>query len=206
MRSSAARKHSTNPQPPEPPRPKLARLRFVRAPGAPIGDDDAVLIGNELLKIAEANKVGDLRLLDKKLVFAQIEADAKHPLRKFYNWDVQQAARRHWIEQTGTLIRSIRVVEVAARLPGKPQPMFVFAEVTGKDSTETRRTHVLRSDLLNNDPAFASAIGYQIRHIRDALMQLEGLTSSRCPDNVARLRDALRESLDDYQATLTSQS
>lgn len=87
----------------------VKKPQFVKASGAPFSDEDVQLIGAELLKIAAANRVLDVRLLDKKIVFAAIEADPKHPLRRFYDWDVKSAARKHWINWTAKLIASVRI-------------------------------------------------------------------------------------------------
>jgi|HubBroStandDraft_4_1064222.scaffolds.fasta_scaffold193499_3 hypothetical protein len=153
--------------------------RYVRAAGAPFSDEDAPIIGRELQKIADAHQVGDLRQLDKKLVFGIVEANPRHPLRRFYNWDVAAAARRHWLDCTAVLIRSIHV-EVRVGRMQKQVSMFSYAEApTNQARTHFKRTRVLTEDLLRNDPAFSSAVGFNIRRINDALRTLENLTSCR---------------------------
>ena len=184
-------------------RPKMAP-RFARASGAPISDEDAQIIGEELLRIAEAHKVDGIRSLDKHLVFAEVENDPNHPLRRFYNWNEREAARLHWVDRTALLIRSVRVVTIEARVE-RHEPMFVRADVCTPE--QPKRTKVLRDDVLANDPIFASAIGYQVRSIENALRQLEGLTSGRePPKNIAALRDALRDAIDDYKASLSDKA
>src|ERR1700730_10998218 len=101
-------------------RQKTQTRQYVRAPGAPIGSDkDAEIIGRCLQQIADEHRVDNVRSLDKKLVFGIIESDPNHPMRRFYDWDERNAARAHWIERTGTLIRSVRVVVVS--LPGREE-------------------------------------------------------------------------------------
>lgn len=184
-------------------RPKMAQ-RYVRAPAAPFSDDDAQIIGRELHKIARAHAINDLGQLDKKLVFGIVESDSKHPLRRFYDWDESNAARKHWIEHTATLIRSVRIVGVGAS--PKEINLFTYAEVSSNvdGRTRTKRTRVLTEDLLQDDPAFASALGFHIRNIGHAAKKLEDLVSCRkTPIAIRRLCGGLREALDGYAASLS---
>ena len=156
------------------------------------------IIGEELQKIADAHRVNGIGALDKHLVFEAVEADPNHPLRRFYDWDEGKAARKHWLEHSHRLIRSVHVVYVNVGKRPKFSPMFVSAE-TKIATGETKRMQVVSTDALANDPIFMSAVGGQIRQIYNAVAQLEAFTSSRgAPSEIVQLRVALREALDEY--------
>lgn len=181
--------------------------RFVAATGSPFTDDDAGVIGVELTKIAEGNRVGDIRSLDKHLVFEAIEADPDHPLRRFYDWDVEKAARRHWLARTGLLIRSVRIITAAMPKREKPRPMFLYDPEHAKRSPgeKTKRGHVLTEDVLHADPVFASALASQIRGIGELVARLEHVTSMRpTPREVVTLRDSLRAALNEYLGAIST--
>lgn len=175
--------------------------QFVAATGAPFSNKQAAIIGAELQRIAEENRVDDIRSLDKHLVFEAVERDPRHPLRQFYNWNESEAARAHWIERTGLLIRSVRIVTVNLGKMSKPMPMFLYDPNHMKRSpTErTRRGHVLTEDAMLNDPVFASAVSAQIRALELTLDRLEQTTSMRSsPVGVAELRDEVRVAMNRY--------
>lgn len=180
-------------------------VRFVAATGSPISDEKAQVYGAELLRLATVHRVSEIRSLDKRTVFAEVEQNPESPLRDYYQWDVNRAARAHWLEQTAKLIRSIRTVTISAGKMQAPQPLFICAEapVRDKDRVQYKNRHVVRDDALRSDPAFRSAVGKQIRSIQNALGQLEGFTSGREPPaEVARLRDSIRRALDTYLASI----
>jgi hypothetical protein len=190
--------------------PAPTSVRFSWRTGAPFNEEDAALVGAELLKLARASCVADVASLNPREVFEAIYADADHPLRKMFGdfKDVEGAARRHWIQMTGTMIRSISVQIVA--LPGRAlepvRPMFVHAEARVKegDGTTVRRRRVLTEDALKSDPAFISAVGFKIRAITDALAGLESLTAwgHSVPPEIAQLRDSLRHAIDSYHGAI----
>lgn len=181
-------------------------VRFVRAVGAPIStDEDAAIIGTEVMRFAEANRVEDVRSVNYAAFFATIEADPQHPMRRFYEWDLETAARKHWIDRTRVLVNSVRYYVPKLGDASRPEPITVYAEapVRSDSGVAARRTHVVREDALAKDPVFMSAIGGQIRRIEDALVSLERFTSSRVPPvPIARLRDELRAAMNRYRGTL----
>jgi hypothetical protein len=180
---------------------KAVKPKIVRTPSAPFSVEDAKIIGEELLKIAEANRVADIRLLDKKLVFAAVEADPEHPLRRFYDWDVKRAARKHWLEWTEKLIASVRIEWKIGKFT-KTLPITLSAEVP-RMKHGTSRQRVLTEDVLMDDPMFASAVGLRLRNIDSALAQLETLTSCRkTPQAINELLERLRAALDTYKAAI----
>lgn len=185
-------------------------IRYTAAPGSPFTDKQAEVIGRALAKIAESCKVDDIRSLNKHVVFAAIKADPKHPLRKFYNWNVHEAARAHWLDRTLTLIRSVQIIYLDMPEIGEPQPMFVTADkvpVMRGDKFLRQRAQVLRSDLLRNDPIFMSAIGRMIRALTSSLKRLEALTSSRqAPREVKNLIHSVRSAINEYEESVGGQA
>lgn len=184
--------------------PRMA-ARFVRAPGADITDEQAAIVGPELLKIALENKVDDVLMLDKKLVYSYLQKNPDHILWTAGNYerDPHKAAEKHWLDHTGKLLRSIRY----ERFEGKVrvlEPVWIVANVPpGKVHQQPRRGHVLRQDVLSKDPIFVSALGAMIRQARHVVGQLEGLTASReTPGNLLQLVRGLREVLMTYEASL----
>lgn len=183
---------------------KVPGQQYVRAPGAPFGEEDATLVGTELKKIADAHRVGDVRSLDKSTVFEAIEADPNHPLRKLYDWDVTKAARAQWIERTGQIIRGIRVVSLPIRKHEKPTPMFIYVPRADRDRINDKigtrpRSRVLTEDLIASDPDFASALSGQIKIVRDAVNRYAHIVSMRgSPRAYEDLSSALRRAIEEF--------
>lgn len=198
---------SITPMPPSPP-VKMAP-RFVRAPGAALTNAQAQLVGEEFFKIAQANAVDDVRALDKKILWETLEAQGirdnpNHPLRAVYDLNVEAAAKKHWIDHTGKLMRSIRYEVVRGGICHL-EPVWIVATIPpGATRHQPQRAHVLREDLLSSDPMFVSALGRNIRGIQSALMQLEVLTNARPnpPEDIADLVRALREVMTSYEISL----
>jgi hypothetical protein len=172
--------------------------QFVKASGAPFSDESIQLIGRELLKIARANRVKDVRVLDKELVFAAIEADPKHPLRQFYDWDVKRAARKHWLAWTQKMILSVRIEYKVGRFT-RPLPITLSAELPRLKHGSKRR-RVLTEDALKNDPVFVSAVGFRFRDIDTKISQLEMLIGARgwAPPGMGEALKKMRATIDDY--------
>jgi len=180
---------------------------YVAAKGAPFSDEDALVIGRELEKIAAENSVDDVRSLDKHLVLKAVEADSDHPLRRFYNWDVGEAARQHWLSHTQKLLSGIRVVTITMGKRGPIKPAFVYAEHRPRDGGATVRSHVLLVDAEKSDPWLQSIVSQQIRSIVNAVERLEQLTMTRSPSpDVDALRDDVRAAIDRYFHVLSLSS
>jgi len=180
---------------------------FVAAPGSPFSEADVAVIGRELVKIAERNRVGDVRSLDKRLVLAAVEEDEDHPLRPYFEWDDAKAARSYRLVQAATMIRSVRIVSSGVGPRAQPIPLFLFdPDHTKRVPGETaRRSRVLTEDLLKDDPAFASNLAHSIRSITFTLERIEHMTSMRrTPPEVVRYRDGLRAVTDDYFGALAN--
>ncbi len=176
--------------------------RYAAANGTLYSEKDAQIIGAALQKIAEANRVSDVRCLDKHLVYEAVEADEAHPLRPFYDWNNATAARKFRLEQTARMIRSVRTVTVSMGVRESFAPMFVAAEVADRKGV-LHRSMVIRADSLASDPVFMSALGGKIRMTRDALNGLSAYAAAGSPPaDVARLVQALRAAFDAYEAGL----
>lgn len=184
------------------PVPEMA-VRYVAAVGSPFSDDDAEIIGIELLRIAKQNAVDDVRSLDDAFVYSIIENNDEHPLRKYLEWDDEKAARKHRIQQTGVMRRSVRVINLSLGERAVPTPMFLHVPDYARrsESVVHERKHVLTDDVLRSDPAFASACSAQIKLIRHALERLEHVTSMRpSPVELVQLAADMRYALDSYMS------
>jgi hypothetical protein len=181
---------------------KKTKPRFIKASGAPFSDEDIQLIGAELLKIAEANRIRDVRLLDKKIVFAAIEVDPNHPLRRFYDWDIKKAARKHWVEWTHKLIMSVRIEWAIGKFT-RPLPITLSADVPRLQYGATRK-RVLTQDALLSNPIFASAVGIRLRSLDQQLAQLEALVAEYkgARLGVEPLLKGLRDQFEAHYSTL----
>lgn len=156
---------------------KIAR-RFV----APfLSEPDSQMVGEELEKIALAQRVNNIRHLDPEMVFKIIENTPSHPLWKVYEKNKNKAARKHWVDFTRKLITGIRVVTIDAKKRRTFQPVYISAEAPVKTpgSAATRRTRVFASDVLSNDPIFLSAVSGKLRRLVGVLKELEHLTARR---------------------------
>lgn len=182
---------------------KRLPMRFARASGAPISDDDAQVIGMELMKIAEANKIGDVRQLTKKIIYAELKANPNHPLWQFCpRRDTASAAEQYWTDWCGKIINYVRVIVIQGKIPTY-KPLFIFTETSGTQPRTTRRAHVLRQDALDHGPEFASAFGFQVRAIINAVDRISWCIGGRePPENIAILHAELRAALERYQESL----
>lgn len=149
-------------------------VNFIRAPGAPFSEEDVRIIGEELLRIADANRLEHVSLLDKKLVFEAVEADPDNPLRRFYDWDVTSAARKHWLAFTHKMIMSVRIEWKIGKFT-RPLPITLSANVSSRFKPGPVRRRILTADAMQHDPMFASAVGFRLRSVDGLLGQLEGL-------------------------------
>lgn len=183
-------------------------VKFCAAPGAPFNSDEAdAVIGPALVQLAEDLKVGDVRALNKMQVFTAVRDDPKHVLRPYvYTCDEKDAARKHYIEQAGILLRSIRITTVDV---GEihAQSLFVpSSEVMQHHhgGGYTRRpSRVLRSDALKYDEQYMSVLGGAIRRFFSAFEWVERWTSEREPPaDVRRLITDVRSAIDSYKAEI----
>lgn len=179
---------------------KMGVKKFVPASGACFGSKDAPIIGEALQRIADANRVDDIRSLSPRSVFELVKLDPEHPLRPYYNWNVKEAAEAHWIAHTSLLIRSIHVIEVNAGRRDVRHPMFVVADAPIRGGGN-KRSRVLHEDVIANDPVFMSAISVHVRRIQQAVAQLEKLISCRrAPTDIEEMCAGHREVIDRYNA------
>ena len=179
---------------------------FRAAKGAPFSDEDAAVIGAELVKIAEDNRT-DVRSLDERLVWEKVKADPHHPMRRFYDLDKDAAAEAHWIAHTAVLIRGIRVVTVLMKPRGEMRvPLFTYVPPKDHarlvdDAGAHRRKRVLTEDVLASDPDFGSALSEQIRLVRLAVRKYQHTVKMRkSPRLYSALAAALGAALDEFDA------
>lgn len=180
--------------------PVLAK-RFV-VPFLP--EDKGQMVGEELEKIARANKINNIHHLDREMVVQVIEKNPKHRLRSIYENDPLKARRKHWLEFTAKLISGVRIITVNIGKKQHFEPMFVSAQAPVKQqgSRALRRSHVFRPDALAQDPIFLSAIGSKLRRLVGVLKELEHLTAARpSPPDVQQLLLDIRTSVDSCTST-----
>lgn len=186
-----------------------APAHYVPAAGSPFSETDMLVIGPALARIAEQNRVEDLRSLDKHLVYEAVEADPHHPLRPFLNWDDLAAARLHRIAQVQTLIRSVRIITVQMGKRSSPEPMFIHVPDAAKrpHGATQQRSQVLMADVLNNDPAYASALSSKMRVLQSTFRQLEHVVNGRgeeAPTEFAMFCQEVRAAIDRYNVRVTT--
>ena len=191
-------------------KPRLVpQVRIVRAPGTSIiTEEQAPLVYTELLKIAEKYKVDNVRALDPKLVFDEVEKDPDHPLRACnYDWNDKSAARKQRIDHTAKLMRAIRYETVVGNLK-RFDPVWIYVTIPpGATRQQPQRARVLREDVLRSDPSFVSALGYQIRQVKDALARLEHLVTSReSPESIVGLVESMRAVMADYDVSILNKA
>lgn len=185
---------------------RKSQLKYGVAPSAQavLDEREAQIAGRELRKIAEAHQVGDIRALDKRLVFEVIEADPKHPmraLRAYGGWDKDDAARRHWIDVTGKIIAGLRIIRL--NLKGKVvdvRPQFLYVPPPEVRKGEERsRSRVLAEDVYAHNPQYVSALAAQVKLIDSAVKRLEHIVSNGpAPVEVGTLSHDLRAALTTY--------
>lgn len=70
--------------------------------GKHISAADAEILGRRFVELADNGEVTP----------AQIVADARKPsspIHRFFEWDIQTAAEKYWLQQAGALIRSVAI-------------------------------------------------------------------------------------------------
>lgn len=89
------------------------------------------VIGEALAKISERNN-GQLK---PDAVWKEAKASPRHPLHKFFTWDVQKAAEAHWRDQARTLIRCVDIVS-----DGNKEPAPAFLSIADRSGVSYRTT------------------------------------------------------------------
>src|SRR6266404_4903482 len=106
--------------------PKKA-IRYVAANGSPYSDKDAAVIGRELVRIAEENKIENISSLDKHIVFAHAKRRDSVLHSFVFNKSTSEAAEAYFIDQCSKMIRSIRVIAVTVGKLETREPLFITA-------------------------------------------------------------------------------
>ena len=94
-------------------------------------DADPNVVGKALEKIMAASG----GKLEPPLVWQAAKAP-KHPLHRFFEWDVQKAAEAHWSDTARAIIRSVRIV----REEGE-EPQVAFLSIADKGGTSYRHVN-----------------------------------------------------------------
>ncbi len=97
------------------------------ARGGPVRKHEAQTVGEALAEIKR--KYGTLT--PENLLNA-VEKDPTNPLHKYFEWDVNKAARAHWLERASEIIRCVHVVPA----PGRPPETVRAFVVTGEQQHE----------------------------------------------------------------------
>ncbi len=170
--------------------------------------EDGALIGEELAKLAEG---GDIQALDKRRVFEAIRADENHPLRRFYNWDVEEASLQHWLGQTAKLIRSVRVYYVPARafVPAGPPVVHRLVPKYAKATTsEGRGVYASVADAArSNAVMYETIVTNHFNLAKNAIRTLSN-TALHAPKDgpLADLVEALLRAVETYEARTATSS
>lgn len=182
---------------------KKARVRYVRAPGAPISDKQANDFGAELVAIAETlNR--EVHSLDKAEVYAWARS---HPRSAIARWvfrrDKSSAAEQFYLGQCRKILASVHVeiVHLSGKLnvPRKSVRVWTTSDAVPERSAKPQRAQVVRSDLMRSDPMMVSAIARKVREVDASITGLERLLLGydAAPEMTA-LAGALRATMNGY--------
>ena len=178
-------------------------MLFKKVTGAPITEEDARVLGREFLRIATANRIADLRALSGEIVLNEVLANKRHPLRRFYNWDVDEAARSHWLDRTRVLLNSVRVVEAKVRST-KARKMFVAVKDVWRTNTEGKKENyhgmrIIAEDAAKDSDIFIQCLDGKIQRVEAALKSAEEwLERSKATSRHVQLLDELRSAFDAF--------
>jgi hypothetical protein len=111
---------------------------FKAAEGSRITDTDARRIGPELARIHDRD--GELRAD----AVVDIAKSPRSKLHRYFEWDVQKAAEKHWLATAGQLIRSIKI-EVITAAGAAPREVRAFVKLDKSIRGYTPMTEVLKS-------------------------------------------------------------
>ena len=115
------------------------KVTYKARPGAPIDDEKAAIIGNELEQmIAEGIPTTPENLVERA-------KRSKGDLHQLWNWDVNAAAQAHWTSWARRLIASVVVLELKMKQPAKA---FFSVSVKQEDSELTQRRYMPRRMVL----------------------------------------------------------
>jgi hypothetical protein len=124
---------------------------YEKAPGAPISDEDAKVIGEELRRIADAHHIDGVRSLTPEIILQEVEQDPEHPFRKYlYSHDDATQARMWRLHQCRKMVHWVRVVQVD--LP-KVVPRYVSVSRQDLERNGVRRADAVSRLVDKNDVA-----------------------------------------------------
>ena len=118
------------------------RTIFTATPASRITDSQAKLLGRMFDRLRQ--KYGKLTA---KIIVDEALADEKSPLRAYLTMDIAEAARRRWLDEARSLLRSVQIVIVGDSGPRQPVRAFVSV-VTSNGRSYEPMLSVLSSDEL----------------------------------------------------------
>lgn len=144
---------------------KAEALEFLARQGCPFTQDDAKLIGRELVEMAEEGiPRSPANILDR----ARAEDSPLHP---YFEWNDSVAAERYRIDQARTLVSSIMIVE---RRTGRPARAF-YSIVEIDENESRRRVYEQRSEVLVSDDKRRQVLSAIYARIRSACEEAQSM-------------------------------
>jgi hypothetical protein len=112
---------------------------FKAAEGSRITDNDAKRIGPELQRLHERD--GVLRAD----AVVDVAKSPRSKLHRYFEWDIQKAAEKHWLSTAGHLIRAVQI-EVKTSRVAAPKEMRAFVKLDRSVKGYVPITEVLKRD------------------------------------------------------------
>lgn len=112
---------------------------FKAAQGSRLSDQDARRIGPELARIHDRD--GELR----PAAVVDVAKSPRSKLHRYFEWDVQKAAEKHWLATAGQIIRSIKI-EVVTTRHAAPKQVRAFVKLDRSVRGYMPMTEVLKND------------------------------------------------------------
>jgi hypothetical protein len=180
-------------------------IRYVGAPGAPISDKQARLLGTDLDTIAQSLD-REIRSLNKHEVYEWVKAHKSSALGRYvFRKDQSEAAEKYYLDLCGRVLRSIHVVVVHVQgsgksaIPKKSVRVWQTSDMVPERNERPQRAQVVRADLLRSDPMMVSAIARKIREVDGSIRGLEQLLLGYRPlPDITKLAKDLRAVMSRY--------
>ena len=183
----------------------MSGVRYVGAPGTPISDKQARVLGNDLDTIARS--LGrEIRSLNKHEVYEWAKTHKSSALGRYvFRKDQAEAAEKYYLDLCGRVLRSIHVVVVHVQgtgktfIPKKSVRVWQTSDAVPERSERPQRAQVVRADLLRSDPMMVSAIARKIREVDGSIRGLEQLLLGYRPlPDITKLAKDLRAVMSRY--------
>lgn len=173
--------------------------RVLRAKG--FSEEDSAIIVGEFVKLAALQNVDpeNIKRIDMREAFDAIRADEDHPLRKFYNMNMEEAAYAHWVQRTNELVNGIHYVSVEV-YRGQDHPVRYVEHGPWMFSTGKRGEKCDPRNLDPEDPDNKRTIDVIVRNIKnDAVKLRQRVTDAPSTKKDRALADKIFEALDEWE-------